>query len=389
MATQIMSVEKKIEKARIGLTIGHPFFASLMFRMPMELDETLNPRTLATDGRHIWVHPEWVDQHTTTELSWAIAHEIMHCVFEHMYTVGDRNPQKWNIAADYVINQLLEDDCDPSKSQGSWMKRPDGVLFDPALFKQGGGTTEGIYNLLPDPPPQGGQGQGQGQGAAWDMMKDPSGSQADRAQAQAEMKVSVSQAAAAAKAMGRLSSTMERFVGDLLTPKIAWQDALRRFMMRQTRSDRSFSRPSRRFLHMGEYMPGRSGVGMGDIIVAVDCSGSIGEQELKRFATEMSAIKSDAMPSRMHILYFADSVSKHDEFGSDEELEIKPGRSGGTAFSPIFKFANDRGISPDCCVVLTDLYCNDFGPAPEYPVLWVSTHADQAPWGEVVMMGHD
>ena len=55
-------------------------------------------------------------------------------------------------------------------------------------------------------------------------------------------------------------------------------------------------------------------------------------------------------------------------------------------FSPIFKFMQDKDIDPVACVVLTDLACSDFGNAPHYPVLWVSTHEGTAPWGEIVMM---
>jgi predicted metal-dependent peptidase len=64
---------------------------------------------------------------------------------------------------------------------------------------------------------------------------------------------------------------------------------------------------------------------------------------------------------------------------------VSPG-TGGTAFSPIFQFLEDNDINPVATVVLTDLCCDDFGPAPSYPTLWVSNYADKAPWGEVVKM---
>jgi hypothetical protein len=44
----------------------------------------------------------------------------------------------------------------------------------------------------------------------------------------------------------------------------------------------------------------------------------------------------------------------------------------------------ERNIEPVATVFLTDLCCNDFGPAPDHPVLWVSNELDEAPWGEVV-----
>ena len=59
---------------------------------------------------------------------------------------------------------------------------------------------------------------------------------------------------------------------------------------------------------------------------------------------------------------------------------------GGTAFSPIFRFMQDKDIDPVACVVLTDLCCDDFGDEPAYPVLWVSNMKGDAPWGEIVYM---
>ena len=61
---------------------------------------------------------------------------------------------------------------------------------------------------------------------------------------------------------------------------------------------------------------------------------------------------------------------------------------GGTACSPIFKYVDEQVIDPVACVVLTDLCCDDFGDAPQYPVLWVSTEKvrEQVPFGETVEM---
>lgn len=364
-------VNRRIGKAKASLVIEQPFLATLVCSLPLVVSDQISPPTLQTDGKTIWVHPQWVDNHSDKNLMWALGHEALHCVFKHMLNRGDRDPRKWNIAADYVNNQLLEADMENC--------RPENVFFDPAIYAKGGGTTEGVYNILPDD-----MGGGGGGGGPWDMVQDMGGSPAEIAEASAMWSVAVSQAAAAAKAQGRLSEEMERFVGELLNPKVPWEDVLRRFCMRQTRIDRSFARPSRRHLHRGEYMPGLSGEGMGDILIAVDQSGSVSEDELRRFASEMQSIKDDACPAVMHVLYFASTVMKHDQFSADEELVIAPNGTGGTAFSPIFRYAADNDINPDCCVVLTDLYCSDFGNHPDYPVLWCTTGADAAPWGEVI-----
>ena len=147
-----------------------------------------------------------------------------------------------------------------------------------------------------------------------------------------------------------------------------------------------WARPNRRFLSQGLYLPSVSGESLGEIAFAVDCSGSIGEDEINQFASEITTVWQDQRPTKVHVIYFDSEVSHYDEFEQEDEPVVKPHGGGGTAFSPVFRYMADKGIEPVACIFLTDLCCNDFGDAPDYPVLWVSTHDDKAPFGEVVMM---
>ena len=368
------SLEMRLSKAKAIMIIESPFLASIVCSLPLTLDDSLNPPTLATNGKWIKAHPAWVARHTDPQLVWALGHEVMHCVFRHMLHRGPRNPVLWNIAGDYVINQLLE--TDPATKAG----RPPNVLFDLDIYTRGGGTTEGVYNLLFD---EAEKFMASGQ---WDACEDLPGDAAEQAEAEAEWKVKVSQAAASAKAAGKMGEAMERFVDASLEAVVDWKSVLRDFCLRRTRTDRSYARPSRRHLHAGLYLPGSDGVGMGDVMVAVDLSGSISQQDISEFNAEMQAIKEDGAPENIHVVYFHHEVTGHDVFGRDEDLEFRGKGSGGTAFSPIFKFADENDIEPVCCVVLTDLCCSDFGPRPDYPVLWVSNLSQEAPWGTVIDM---
>ena len=127
---------------------------------------------------------------------------------------------------------------------------------------------------------------------------------------------------------------------------------------------------------------------MGELVVAVDCSGSIGQEELNQFAAEVTTIHQDQKPVKITVMYFDSEISHVDEYTRDDELDIKMHGGGGTAFSPIFEKIEELNIEPVACVVLTDLYCNDYGDTPAYPVLWVSNGRDgeDTPFGETVMM---
>jgi len=370
----MQDVTKRISKAKTALILEHPFIGSVALNMPMSIDNSVP--TAATNGKRVLFNEEFCNGLSDEELKFLVAHECMHPMLEHNFRRGERDAYKWNQAADYVINKLLTDE--------GIGKMPEQGLLDDTIYTNGGGTSDGIFNLLPDTP-EDGQGNG-GQGQPLDSCEDGQGSPAEVSQQQAEWKVKVAQAAQSAKMMGKMSAGLERLVDTILKPKVDWRDVLQRFVVKCRSDQRSWARPNRRFLSQGLYLPSVSGESLGEIAFAVDCSGSIGQDEINQFASEITTVWQDQRPTKVHVIYFDSEVSHYDEFEQEDEPVVKPHGGGGTAFSPVFRYMADKGIEPVACIFLTDLCCDDFGDAPDYPVLWVSTHDDKAPFGEVVMM---
>ena len=264
---------------------------------------------------------------------------------------------------------------------------PKGALHDSNKVQAGGGTTDGVYELIyQELESQGAFSPKGNMPGQFDNCEDYQGSEAEKAQAEAEMKIAVTQAANAAKMCGKLGGALERFVSEALRPQVDWKAVLRRFVSSKAKTERSYARPKRRFMADDIYLPALGGEKLGEIVVAVDCSGSIGDREIQEFAAEVRAIKFDCLPHRLHVIYFHHSVSKHDVFEETDELVIAPNGTGGTSFSCIFKFLTEQGIEPSCTCVLTDLCSDDFGVDPGHPVLWISTYNSKASFGDVVMM---
>lgn len=363
----------KLSKAKSALILDQPFFASILLGLPMVEDK--NIPTMATNGDEIRYNPDFLNTLSLSETVFVLAHETMHCVFQHMHRRGTRDHNKWNQAGDYVINDTL------IRERVGTM--PQGGLHNSALVVQGNGTTEGVYDLLP----KGSQDKQCGDmdaGGSMDNVQDASKDPAELKAKEQEMRVKIVQAANAAKMCGKLSSGLERMVKDLVTPKVDWKNALRTFFTERAKVDLSYARPKRRFLAEDLYLPSQTGHQLGEVVVAIDCSGSIDETILKTFASELQAIKTDTMPSKVHVLYFDSKVLKTETYEADEELNIKPCGGGGTAFSPIFEYIDTQGIVPAACVVLTDLQCTDFGAGTSYPVLWATTDLEHAPFGTVL-----
>lgn len=378
----MLDLKTRLSKAKTTLILDHPFFGALAMNMPFELVPEDHPiQTAATDGKTVWFNEGFITPLNDLELTFLVAHEVCHPMFDHNFRRGSRDPKKWNVAADYVINQILTDE-----KIGQFIE---GGCLNKSIYDAGKGVSEAIYELLPDQGGNGGGKFGQGGspgGSAYDDVQDGSQSAAEREQMSEEWKVKVSQAAQSAKMQGKLSANIERLVGEVINHKVDWRNVLRNFLTKAKDETRSWARANRRFLSQGMYLPSADGEAMGELVIAVDCSGSIGDKELNQFAAEITAIKQDMNPAVIHVVYFDSRVCHYDAFNRDDDLFIKAHGGGGTAFSPVFKFLDEKGIEPVATVFLTDLYCDDFGNPVDHPVLWVSYGANKAPWGEVVMM---
>lgn len=373
LSKQSAEAKEVLGKAKGVLVLEQPFIASLLINMPMV--ERWDIPTMATEGTKYMYNPSFVMSLSMDEVRFVLAHEVMHCVHQHMFRRGDRDHRRWNQAADYVINDLLV-----SEKIGTM---PKGGLHNPALVQSAQGTSDGVYNLLPESKDEGGKGD---VGDPLDDCEDAKGDASERAAAESEMKVRVSQAAQAAKMCGKLSAGLARFADACLRPKVSWKDVTRRFWNSKARVDYTFARPKRRFIDQDLYLPTLTGEQLGEVVVFIDCSGSIDENTLNQFASEIKILREDCMPFRLHTVYFDSRVSHHDVFERDDALHIEAHGGGGTAFSPLWDFVENKGIQPVCGIVLTDLCCDDFGTPPDYPVLWVSTCRGEAPFGEVVLM---
>jgi predicted metal-dependent peptidase len=359
-----------ILKAKAALILDQPFFATILLGMTVKEDPSV--KTFAVDGTHVFYNPEFAATLTLNETVFVLAHETLHCVFQHMHRRGTRNANRWNQAADYVINDILV-----RENVGSM---PQGGLHDSALVAQGNGTTEGVYGVLPAESESNGPGE---TGGSLDDCKDADTDPAKLAEKESEMKVRVIQAEGAARAAGKMPASLSRLVKDMTKTRTDWRATLRRFMTERTRTDYSYAKPKRRFLAEDIILPGLAGEQLGEIIVAVDCSGSCWSI-LETFSKELAGIVEDTKPARVRVLYFDTEVSHVDTFERDDTVSLEGHGGGGTDFAPIFEHIESEGWNPAACVVLTDLEGPFGSRVPSYPVLWASICPGSAPFGEVM-----
>ena len=355
-------------KARSQLILENPFFGTLCLRLkPVERDDM---PTGAVDGVHLFYNPKWFERLTALERVGFLAHEVMHVVLLHITRRQEREGTRWNIAADYAINNHLIKEN---------FILPSGGLIDPEYNDM---STEAIYADLPE---QDTNNLDPGKCGAVLDHPDKDGTVGKNSAIEAELTVAIHQAAEAAKAQGKLSGNMETLISEVTNAKVDWKAVLARFLRANNKSDFTWVRPNRRFIGRGMYLPSLHNPCLEEIAIAVDTSGSIDDEELTQFTTETSHILHELNPERVQFIQCDYEVKKTTEYTRGSlPLKITYQGRGGTAFEPVITHIKEHHPNVRALVYLTDLESNDFGNEPEFPVLWVTTKSTEAPFGEVI-----
>jgi predicted metal-dependent peptidase len=99
-----------IVKASVNLLLEEPFFGTLVGSLDLILcDSTTNAwcTTAATDGKFIYFNRDFVLSLTPRGVMFVLAHEVLHCLYDHLGRRQGRDPKIWNIANDLMVNYTL------------------------------------------------------------------------------------------------------------------------------------------------------------------------------------------------------------------------------------------------------------------------------------------
>jgi predicted metal-dependent peptidase len=177
---------------------------------------------------------------------------------------------------------------------------------------------------------------------------------------------------------GKMGGNQSRALGELVEPKVDWREQLRDYInsLADGKDVSTWQKVNRRWLQHDMYMPSTLSESMGRIVIAIDTSGSIGGEALNEFLSEVQAICINVQPELVDLLYWDTEVASHEIYGRDKLGDLvkstKPEGGGGTDPSCIPAYIKDKGLKPECVVVLTDGYVGGWGTW-EHPVLWAIT----------------
>jgi predicted metal-dependent peptidase len=423
--------ETRVKKAHIAL-MKHPETALYSGVMLMGKSEVVDEGcpTAYTDGVNKVYGRKFLETvDSEPKVRGLILHENLHVALKQLprgKDMFDENRKLANISADMVVNNIIEDIKGTlNGSSERIVALPDGAVYDP-MFQNW--SMREVYNYLKKHCKGKGKGDGKGKGGGQgnDLSPDRpedgdedgdtitiNGKTYDLSDADEHDLTNLKDLSheqvkeindAIDKALreggmlaGRMGAKIPRSISDLLEPKVDWRDALRDFVSSAIKGKDEFTwrRMNKRQLVNDIYLPSMENETIGEIVIAIDTSGSIGSEQITEFATELVSICDLCSPEKVRVLWWDTDVHGEQVFaGNYQDIAglLKPQGGGGTHVSCVNEYINKERINAECVIVFTDGYVeSDITWTIPSPTLWMVTQCKsfEPPVGKKVKFGDE
>ena len=353
--------------------------------------------TACTDGINKYYGREFIGKLNDMELRALVLHENLHVALNHVSRfkrLFQENPMLMNACADYVVNDVIVHLKDENLC-----KLPEGGLYEDKYHNW---SVKEVYDDLKeqlsnpvdnddadtgDAPSDGNLDDQPGRGSKLspDSLKtldEHNFGDSDKSPKELkEMKQKVEDALKEGSILaGKFGANVPRAIEELFEPKIDWREVLREFIQQSIKGNDEYTwrKFNKRMMANDIYLPSMENETIGELVIAIDTSASIGQKELTEFATEVVSICDTVTPDRIRLLWWDYEVAKEQVFNQDSYQNIKdllkPDGGGGTRVSCVSEYMVKHKIEPQACIVFTDGYVeNDISWDIQSPTLWVVT----------------
>ena len=396
MATKL-TVEQLIQKDHVALMKDPKYclYSGVIMIGKTEVKDDVP--TACTDGRNTYYGRDFMAKLASNKRKGVILHENLHKAFRHTTVwkhLYKENATLANMACDFVINLMIMDGVNET-----FVSLPENALLDPKYKGMDAGT---VYRLLKEEAKGGkihvktvGDQEGKdvpvvevGNGLDEHDWEGAEGMSTEEKETLAkDIDQALRQGAILA---GKMSANVPREISDVLQAKVDWRDALREFVTSfcMDKDESTWRRPSRRWIGQDVYMPSMIGESVGRIVIGIDMSGSIGQEEVGQFLGEVQQICERVKPEGIDLLYWDTRVCQHEKYEQDQLDNLlsstKPRGGGGTDPQCIVDYMNDKKIKAECAVILTDGYVCSWGEGWSCPTLWGITTSMVSEIGKTV-----
>jgi predicted metal-dependent peptidase len=363
--------DELFQKLRINFLFNHPFLSVLA--LSIETNFVPNAKSaFETNGFKIDIDLKKLKNYSDDEITYLYAHTLLHIVLKHPYRQKTRDSYIWNQACDVVINNILAD----FKNVG---QMPNDELFDEDLRDK---CVEEVYEVLyKEEEENSNSGESEDKEDEVKVTPDEKGdleahkydeSKLDLQEVEDENTSSgerekidgiIIQALSIAKKSSSLCRALAIEIDTLIKPEINLQDALKEFLISSLFEKRTtYSRPNRRFIHSGLYLPGnQKSDEFLDLYIALDSSSSVTLDEYKKFLGVVADVCEGFYEYSIKVLPFDVKVKEEyivdfNSFSSTDKNDFFiPKSDGGTNFDEVLRYLKQTDVrSENLLMVLSD-----------------------------------
>lgn len=385
-----LNADDKLTKVMIKLRNIRPFYSAIY--ESLERVESKTCETMGVDTKHMIYNKEFVEKISFEELLFVNLHEIAHVALMHVSRRKDRDSLLWNLAADLYVNALLADEFELDSggtNEYYGIRMPKQALFCKSVDLELD-CVEDMYDQLYEQAEENGykddnidkllgedntyefsfKGKNANNNETykfkvvpklyWDDIIDSNG---NSLQQENDNRRLLMDACTRHQMHGRGTGAggLEFRVNEILKSHIDWKKLLRRYCIKATSYDSTFSNPDKRMYYQKAIYPGRTTDelnGLKGVKVCFDSSGSISDTDIAYFYGQVHSILKQ-FKVQAELIYWDTAVASTGDFMNSKELmNITAKGRGGTDPSCLFEYFDSKQckVKPVVTLIFTDGY---------------------------------
>lgn len=364
-----MQLQQKISQAKAKLLVEYPLFGTIASKL--QLIENDDIQAFKSNGITLEYNSDFFHEISLAEMEFVFANGAMHASLAHESRKNGRSGWLWQLSTDYAVNDMLVENGLERPYQAHYSKRFSGLY------------AEEIYAELKE-----------------DILRDELEYEADdindvqNKNASEEIVQNQEEqlfeefAKAVLDAQSKrdeLPSGIGRFFNIAKEGKIDWRNELRVALERFHKDDFTQMPPNKKFLHLGLYLPSSVSQRF-KLVVAIDSSGSVDDELLSEFLSELNFLMNTISSYEINLLVCDDKIRSHKIFYSGDILEADVKGGGATDFRPVFEFIDKDVQDAKLLLYFSDLDGTFPQDEPIYDVKWIAPKELDVPFGEVIVL---
>lgn len=387
MSKSTLTADEKIIKAKIQLNKKNPFFAYLLAHMKIKENSKAVPTMGVDQNGNISYNKNFVDGMTESETIGVMCHESLHVALLHMARCNTRDKPIFNAANDLAVNVMIKKNnfilpkgCLEPDNKDSYTftgkgekkytikdvsKKTSEELYE-EIYKNARKLKIPFFDIHMQGERKNDEDK-EGQGSSGLSKKEIDAIKKKWGRV-------LSEAYNYAKNQGKEPVGADRLIDGLLQNKMNWKAMLQKYITQSLPYDYTYSKPSKRTVSTGFYIPAIKKDTV-DVACAIDTSGSISQEELTQFLSEIVGIAKSHENLKMTLIDCDADVHQEIEVANgniNKIMNMKPQGGGGTSHLPVFKHFEEKAQRPKLLIAFTDGY-SSFPDSSPINTLWIIT----------------